>query len=79
MQPKIIDHVIRGLPFCFAYLDVLLVTKMDTDDHKQHLNRLSSRLQEYDIVINIDKTQFGVPEPAFLGRLIDVFDRYKTR
>lgn len=68
---RFIDQVIRGLPFCFAYLDDLLVASKTPEENKRHLTTLFDRLHEYGIIINVDKCQFGVPELTFLGHHID--------
>lgn len=36
----------------------------------QHLRQLFTRLRDYDLVINVEKCQFGVSEIAFLGHQI---------
>lgn len=67
---RFIDEVTRGLPFCFAYIDDLLVASKDAETHKAHLRELFTRLRDYDLVINVEKCQFGVSEIAFLGHQI---------
>lgn len=64
---RFIDQVVRGLPFCFAYLDDLLVASANAQEHKDHLLQLFARLREYGLVINSVKCEFGVAELDFLG------------
>lgn len=64
---RFIDQVVRGLPFCFAYLDDLLVASADEEQHKVHLLTLFQRLQEYGVVLNSVKCEFGVTTLDFLG------------
>ena len=64
---RFIDEVTRGLDFCYAYIDDLLIASPDADLHAQHLRLLLTRLNEYGVVINPAKSQFGVNSLEFLG------------
>ncbi|CAM1305316.1 Uncharacterised protein r2_g1510 [Pycnogonum litorale] len=64
---RFMDQVTRGLTFCFCYLDDLLIASKSPEEHQNHLRLLLSRLQEYGVIINPDKSVFGVPELDFLG------------
>ena len=44
-----IDEVVRGLPFCFAYIDDLLIASPDEATHLVHLRQLFTRLEDYGI------------------------------
>ena len=52
---RFIDQVLHGLPFCFAYLDDLLIASATMDEHKEHLHQTFHRLKEYSILINPSK------------------------
>ena len=45
---RFIDEVVRGLPFCFAYIDDLLIASPDEETHLVHLSR-----EVYGIQINV--------------------------
>lgn len=64
---RFIDEVLRELPFCFAYLDDILVFSKDKDEHRGHLRALFQRLTDYGVIINSAKCVFGVSEVTFLG------------
>ena len=68
---RFIDEVTRGLDFCYAYIDDLLIASPDADLHAQHLRLLLTRLNEYGVVINPAKSQFGVNSLEFLGHQVD--------
>ena len=36
---RFIDKVLCGLPFCYAYLDDLLIASATAEEHKEHLCR----------------------------------------
>ncbi|KAJ1518995.1 hypothetical protein ONE63_011376 [Megalurothrips usitatus] len=67
---RFIDEVTRGLTFCFPYIDDVLVFSKNEDEHRQHLRSLFSRLAEYGIIVNAEKTVLGQPEVRFLGILV---------
>ena len=68
---RFIDRVIRDLPFVYAYIDDLLVASETPDQHRDHLHQLFARLQEYGVVVNPAKCEFGVEQLDFLGHHID--------
>ena len=67
---RFIDEVTRGLEFCFAYIDDLLIASTDEAKHRQHLQQVLTRLSDYGVQINVSKSVFGVPSLTFLGHTI---------
>ena len=66
-----IDQVLRGLHFCYAYIDDLLITSSNPEEHKHHLRLVLERLNEHGIIINPAKCVFGVDHLEFLGHQVD--------
>eukprot|EP00117_Sycon_ciliatum_P039851 scpid21637/ scgid29378/ Retrotransposable element Tf2 155 kDa protein type 1 len=64
---RFIDQVVSDLPFCFAYLDDLLIASASPAEHMAHLRCIFSRLASHGILINVRKSQFGQDELDFLG------------
>lgn len=64
---RFVDEMLRGLDFCYGYLDDFLVYSKDQKDHETHLRQLFTRLQEFGMVINTGKCVFGAKEVTFLG------------
>lgn len=65
---RFIDEVLRGLEFCYGYLDDnILVFSPDLKTHESHLRQLFTRLASYGVLLNPNKCVFGVPEITFLG------------
>lgn len=64
---RFIDEVVRGLDFCFAYVDDILVFSCDAAQHAFHLETLFQRLHDFGVVINTTKSVFGAKEVTFLG------------
>jgi hypothetical protein len=65
-----IDEFLRGLTFCYAYLDDILIASSSQEEHLTHLRTLFQRLEQYGGVIIPAKCVFGQPEVKFLGYLV---------
>jgi hypothetical protein len=57
---RFMDDTLRGLDFCFANLDDILVFSRSLEEHKRHL-------QTYGIIINPTRCVFRASEVTFLG------------
>nr|CTR11708.1 unnamed protein product [Calliphora vicina] len=64
---RLMDEVLRGLPFVFVYIDDVLLFSKSTTEHLEHLKIIFDRFQEYGIVVNQGKCSFGKYEIDFLG------------
>ncbi|GFV35271.1 hypothetical protein TNCV_3203031 [Trichonephila clavipes] len=67
---RFMHEVLRGLPFCFVYLDDILCYSENAEEHRSHLRTIFQRLSSYGLKLNISKCVFGVTELIFLGYLI---------
>ena len=67
---RLMDVVVRGLPFVFAYLDDLLVASESCEQHLQHLQFLFTWLRQHGLAIHSKKCQFGCESIDFLGHRI---------
>lgn len=67
---RFIDEVLRGLDFCYTYIDDILVASSSLEEHMQHLRILFQRLEQYGVVINSNKCVFGQSKVKFLGYLV---------
>ncbi|BHF59486.1 hypothetical protein SprV_0100244500 [Sparganum proliferum] len=68
---RFIDHVLRGLPFVYAYIDDLLVASRNEEEHKEHLALVFDCLDKFGVVVNPSKCVLGVPSLEFLGHQVD--------
>ncbi|BHF83328.1 hypothetical protein SprV_0802647600 [Sparganum proliferum] len=68
---RFIDHVLRGLPFVYVYIDDLLVASRNEEEHKEHLALVFDRLDKFGVVVNPSKCVLGVPSLQFLGHQVD--------
>ena len=53
--------------FVFIYLDDILIASIDEATHLHHVRSVLSMLQEFGLVINLSKCQFGLKDVEFLG------------
>ena len=67
---RLMDSVLRDLPFVFVYLDDILVASASVEEHLSHLRALFTRLSEHGLIINPAKCQFGVSDIDFLGHRV---------
>ena len=67
---RFIDQVLRGLPFCYAYIDDLLIASPSREVHQAHLREVLQRLSDHGITVNPTKCVIGVTELHFLGHRV---------
>nr|VZI15886.1 unnamed protein product [Spirometra erinaceieuropaei] len=68
---RLIDHVLRGLAFVYAYIDDLLVASRNDEVHKEHVTLVFDCLDKFGVVINPSKCVLAVPSLEFLGHHVD--------
>ena len=52
---RFMDQVLRGLHFCFVYVDDVLIASSSVVEHKEHLRLVLQWLSEYGVLINPSK------------------------
>lgn len=67
---RFMDEVLRGLDFCFAYIDDVLIASSSEEEHQEHLTIIFKRFQNHSLVLNPSKSVFGQKQVRFLGYLI---------
>ncbi len=67
---RFMDEVLSWLDFAFCYLDDILIGSSSTEEHIQHLHLVLQRLQEYGLVLNMEKCELARQEIDFLGHHI---------
>jgi hypothetical protein len=63
---RFINEVLRGLDFCYAYIDDVLVAST-SEEHELHLRTLFQHFSEYGVLLNPAKCVSGATEVTFLG------------
>ena len=49
---RFMNQVLRGLEFCYAYIDDVLIASHTPEEHKAHLRLVLQRFEQYGILIN---------------------------
>lgn len=68
---RFMNKITSDLPFCFVYIDDILIASTSEDQHKTHLETLFKRLYDAGLEINISKCVFAQSSVSFLGHKID--------
>ncbi len=61
------DEVLRGLQFCYDYVDDLLIASKTSEEHLIHLRQVFDRLSKFDVT---QKSVLGVNSLTFLGHVV---------
>ena len=67
---RLINKVIKGLPFAFGYLDDVLIHSPDIESHLQHIKILFQRLREADLKLKDSKCKYFKTHVQYLGHLV---------
>ena len=67
---RLVNEVLRGLPFAFGYLDDILVFSPNMDTHLKHVRQLFDRMREADLKLKASKCNFLKAHVQYLGHLI---------
>ena len=67
---RLINKVIKGLPFAFGYLDDVLIQSPDIETHLQHMRILFQRLREADLKLKDSKCNYFKTHVQYLGHLV---------
>ena len=67
---RLVDEVLRELPFALGYLDDILIFSLNIETHLQHLEVLFQRLREAKLKLKESKCNFLKKHVQYLGHLI---------
>ena len=67
---RLMDRIFDGLPYCFVYLDDILIASPDTQSHLAHLRQVFSLLADNGLIISPSKCVFGQSAVEYLGHLV---------
>ena len=68
---RCIDSMLSGLPGVAGFIDDIIVTGIDVDDHFRNLNLLFDRLRDYGFTVRTNKCEFFKNTVEYLGHVID--------
>lgn len=67
---RLVNEVLRGLPFAFGYLDDILIFSPDIETHLEHIEILFQRLREAQLKLKESKCNFLKAHVQYLGHFI---------
>ena len=68
---RLMDAILGDIPYCFVYIDDILVASSTPKEHLKHLNIIFKILEDNGLVINRAKCVLGKSELDFLGYHVD--------
>ena len=60
-------QILQGLPFCFVYVDDILISSPNLTSHLEHVRSVFDLLRLHGLSINPDKCTFAAPTVDYLG------------
>ena len=67
---RLMNQVIKGLPFAFVYLDDVLIHSPDIETHLKHIRILFQRLRQADLKLKDSKCNYFKTHVQYLGHLV---------
>ena len=67
---RLMDQVLRDLPFCFVYVDDILIFSKNLSSHVDHLREVFLLCRQHGLTIGLPKCEFAVSKINFLGHLL---------
>ena len=64
---RIMDSILGDLPYCFTYIDDILVFSSSLEEHVDHLREVLLLCRQHGLTIGLPKCEFAVAEIEFLG------------
>ena len=66
---RLMDKILRGLPFASTYIDDILVFSPDPIQHKDHLRQVFNRLFQAGLTLRGTKCHIGMSHVTYLGHV----------
>ena len=67
---RIMDSILGNLPYCFTYVDDILVFSTSLEQHVDHLRQVLLLCRQHRLTISLPKCEFAVPKIEFLGHVL---------
>ena len=70
---ELMTKMLSGVSGAFAFIDDIIVSGSDIEDHKRNLFEVLRRINDYGFKLRIDKCSFGESKIQFCGHIIDKY------
>lgn len=69
---RVMDNILKEYlhKFCFVYMDDVVIFSKSLQEHMEHLNLIFLKLRQFNLKVQLDKSEFLRKEVAFLGHVI---------
>lgn len=67
---RLMDRVLRGLPFAMAYQDDIAVYSLSWEDHLGHIGEVMDRIQRAGLTVKAAKCSMGGNQVTYLGHIV---------
>ena len=67
---RMMDSILGNLPYCFTYVDDILIFSSSLEQHVDHLHEVLLLYRQHGLTIGLPKCEFAVLEIEFLGHLV---------
>jgi RNase H-like domain found in reverse transcriptase/Reverse transcriptase (RNA-dependent DNA polymerase)/Integrase zinc binding domain len=67
---RLMNTVLRGLPFVLVYMDDIIIHSKNWDEHIEHLEAVFQKLQDANLKLKLAKCNFGMLAVLFLGHQV---------
>ena len=68
---RAMNYIFRNLEFVIVYIDDILILSKTEEEHMEHIRAVFALLDEYNMVIRLDKCHFFQQELKYLGFIIN--------
>ena len=75
---RVMESILRGIPKVVVYLDDILITGANDDEHLKNLSEVLSRMQDAGLRLRKDKWKFMSLSVVYLGHRIDAQGLHST-
>lgn len=67
MFQKLMEQILSGCEWVLIYIDDIVVHAPNKETHDKRLRSVMNRLREFNVLLNKEKCEFGVPTIRFIG------------
>ena len=71
ISQEVMDTILDGLDFAIAYLDDIIIISKSKEQHREHVRRILSQIQEFGFKVKEEKYKFFLEVIKYLGYIID--------
>ncbi|KII72731.1 Transposon Tf2-9 polyprotein [Thelohanellus kitauei] len=67
----VMDEILKGIPFTTCFIDDIIISGKDDDEHLKNLTEVLKRLSTHNISTKLEKCQFMKSKVSYMGHTLD--------